>query len=463
MKHLMPLAFLIPIALLLAYYSTAVSKTAACPDTGQPPVSFTLDGVSLTLCTTFIEQPQFVVSQPGNAIQVAYAVQVNPKKELLITTARYGSRPPSEGLPEVDAATSEEVYRAEMRALRTRQGGKPLTGPSLRLFGRMVVGVTSIQALPWEGLQDQPVRITEWVIKADDHLWIVRASQLDTTAQDTAALAESSLNDANLPLASDGLPTSSGIMPLQAVNTATDTPTGTPVPSPTPTPSPAVSQTPTGSPSATQTVTPTPSATPTPAPSLPAPAWWKGVCDLSNYLASSYNTQSRSSYPLGAVYRGMVACGPRPYADSASDIPVRFFPGAWGELEWECVELSMRFMYLAYGIPPYPANGNKVVSNYQGGLLYKIYNGTHGLAPQPDDVLSYCATCTVGHTAVVASAAVDAQGNGSVTVIEENNSPTGFSTLPVANWVVSGNSGPVIGWLRAGSLNNHTYLPAMVK
>ena len=70
------------------------------------------------------------------------------------------------------------------------------------------------------------------------------------------------------------------------------------------------------------------------------------------------------AHPLGASYRGVEVCGPRPGADGAPNRLVRFFPGAWGELEWQCVELSMRYLYLAYGVLPYGANGKDVVANY---------------------------------------------------------------------------------------------------
>jgi hypothetical protein len=79
--------------------------------------------------------------------------------------------------------------------------------------------------------------------------------------------------------------------------------------------------------------------------------------------------------------------------------------------------------------------------------LVKIPNGTPGVAPQPNDVLSYGATSTSGHTAVVTASAVDANGNGTVTVIEQNSSVSGRGTLTVSNWTVSAYSGTISGWL----------------
>jgi hypothetical protein len=183
---------------------------------------------------------------------------------------------------------------------------------------------------------------------------------------------------------------------------------------------------------------------------LPAPAWWSGSCDSGNYAGA---------HPLGASYRGVDVCGPRPGADGAPNQLVRFFPGAWGELEWQCVELSMRFMYVAYGVSPYGANGKDVVDNYttaSGGGLVKISNGAPGTAPAPGDVLSFGSTNTsaLGHTGVVESVNVDGSGNGSIRILSQNDSVDGWRTVSVSNWWVDGPAGglgSVGGWLHKPS------------
>jgi hypothetical protein len=181
----------------------------------------------------------------------------------------------------------------------------------------------------------------------------------------------------------------------------------------------------------------------TSAPStLPMPPWWHGKqCDAGNYAGS---------HPLGADFFGLIACGPGP-TQGGSDHLVDFFPGSWGEFEWECVELSMRWMYLAWGVNPYPANGDTVAANYahykaqfnrNGPDLVYVANGTKGDPPQPGDVLSYSEV----HTSVVATTSINSAGNGSITVIEDNGGPRsdGWSTLPVTNWEVGWT---VTGWL----------------
>jgi hypothetical protein len=175
---------------------------------------------------------------------------------------------------------------------------------------------------------------------------------------------------------------------------------------------------------------------------LPRPSWWNGSCDVGN---------DPSSYKLAANFDGLQDCG-----HTSGDYLVRFFPGAWGEYEWECVELSMRWMYLAWGVKPYGANGNGVVPNYPNGApgyptLAVVKNGTAGEAPQPGDVLSIDNSNQFGHTEVAASTSVNGDGDGTVTAISENDGPgaSGWATLTVKSWVVTdGIPGDVVvGWL----------------
>lgn len=179
---------------------------------------------------------------------------------------------------------------------------------------------------------------------------------------------------------------------------------------------------------------------------LPAPSWWSGSCDSGNYAGA---------HPLGASYRGVEVCGPRPGADGAPNRLVRFFAGAWGELEWQCVELSMRYLYVAYGVVPYAANGKDVVANYSplyGGGLVKVANGTVGTPPEAGDVISFGATVSssFGHTGVIESTNVDGNGNGTIRILSQNDTVDGWRTLSVNNWSVDGPAaglGAVDGWL----------------
>lgn len=207
----------------------------------------------------------------------------------------------------------------------------------------------------------------------------------------------------------------------------------------------------------------TPLRTAAPLSDLPNPPWWKDangqptVCDAYNYARSPQNPQHVASQSLGASYRGVVACGPRPLWDASApkdDPTVYFFPGGWGEYEWECTELVFRYLYLAYGQKPYKANGSQVVANYAiygNGRLKIIQNGTANHAPAPGDVISFDSPDGIGHTAIVTQASVNASGSGAITILQQNawgpTSPT--QTLAVNGWKVSGvgKAYPATGWL----------------
>ena len=101
-------------------------------------------------------------------------------------------------------------------------------------------------------------------------------------------------------------------------------------------------------------------------PPVRFPPWWSGPCDDGHY-PGRFPCRAGTASPLAD--RGPNRGG--------YDWPVEFFPDAWGELEWECVELSMRWLYLEYGVRPYPANGSGVVWDYSpadGGDLQKVAN-----------------------------------------------------------------------------------------
>jgi len=180
------------------------------------------------------------------------------------------------------------------------------------------------------------------------------------------------------------------------------------------------------------------------------PSWWSGQCDANywNAKAASMGWHGAGAHPLGASYLGIPVCGPRPEEDGAPDVLWKR-PG-WGELEFECVELAMRFMAQVYGVSPYGANGDNVVRNYttaDGGNLVKVANGTPNHPPVPGDVMSFDSP-GLGHVAVVASSNVDRAGNGSIRLLSQNDTTDGWRTLTVSHWTVASFGSEVpYGWL----------------
>jgi hypothetical protein len=393
----------------------APAQAAAAPACANR-AAFRLDGVELSVCLPFAVGA-FRLPEPDNKIQVATGGDASGLRELAITAMPLGTRPSSESLPVLQTG-QEQSYRELLQDFRMQQGGVRVGAPQMSLFGHSVSGATNILPLAADGVHSQPVRISEWLTEAGGRVWLVRLSENLPAATDSP-LPQSIAEGMALSAPDPGAPSTS-LSSLKAAPPATLS-----------LPAPQSVQT-----------------------NLPFPTWWSGECDTNNYQAKN----GRPAYPLGASFLGMQACGPR-FMDYPHDTLVGFFYGAYGQLEWECVELSMRFMYLAYGVPPYGANGNAVVSKYNGTRLVKVINKTAGKAPQAGDVLSYNPYSTVGHTSVVTASSVDAYGNGTVSIIEQNASANGARTHTVSNWNVEDNQG-VIGWLHDPSYDNQ--LPPLV-
>ncbi|MGD0705417.1 MAG: Ig domain-containing protein [Trebonia sp.] len=149
------------------------------------------------------------------------------------------------------------------------------------------------------------------------------------------------------------------------------------------------------------------------------------------------------------------ACGPIPN-DGGPKTPVYPYPGALWTPGYQCVEFSERYLYYRYGVTiGVPTNGDQVAAHYAAAypaLFMIVKNGTPHRAPVAGDVLSLSTvpgfdSAAGGHTAVVQSGSVNAAGNGSVTIVEENAVPGGIQVLPVSNWYVTYDGFPYLEWL----------------
>ena len=190
----------------------------------------------------------------------------------------------------------------------------------------------------------------------------------------------------------------------------------------------------------------------TSASAVAAPSWWDGDCDANhwNTVAAAQGWQGAGAHRLGGSYLGVPVCGPRPSIDHSPN--VTWAKSGWGEYEWQCVELAMRFMAQVYGVAAYGANGNGVVRNYTssaGGGLVKVDNGTVGQPPRPGDIISFDDTSGgLGHVGVVSATSIDGSGNGSLTMLSQNDAANGLRTLTVSSWQVQPFGAEVpYGWL----------------
>jgi hypothetical protein len=369
-----------------------------------------LDGITISVCAPILPG-NFIVPDPSSSDQIATAATLSPYQEFSITAIPYGMKASTETLPTAAAGMAGQ-YQQDLKDARTAQGGQVKAGPAAAIFGSSVSSIASLVSLRIHGDTSSNVVIVEWVADAGKRLWIIRYSQEVINAnQPTDAIINALIQPlANVIISSKDI---AGPSTSAAYFAA---------PNPPP---------------------PGAGITAQAAGDLPTPAWWSGDCDKYNF---------GGSYALGGIYRGVKACGP-----INTERVVQFASGLHGELEWQCVELSMRFMYLAYGILPYSGNGKDVVWNYTPKStdkvqLIKISNDTKNKFPQAGDVLSYGTTSTYGHTSVVTGSSVDSNGNGTVSVIQQNvSSPSnGIGTLTVTNWHVASNM-IVTGWLHGNN------------
>ncbi len=187
-----------------------------------------------------------------------------------------------------------------------------------------------------------------------------------------------------------------------------------------------------------------------PSYTYPKPSWWNGeICDKSHYE----NQTGRTPYVL-ASWREIDACGPRPDADNVPNV-LESIPGtSHGLLEWQCVELVARYLYIAYGLFPIQANGYQVVDHYAAAYpnqVEKVANdGQLRQFPQAGDVLSYLPNHTSIVTALTITNAVE--GAGVVRILEQNLSSKGYAEHQVTGWIIQPYLGNTItGWLHPKS------------
>jgi hypothetical protein len=172
--------------------------------------------------------------------------------------------------------------------------------------------------------------------------------------------------------------------------------------------------------------------------------------------------QTVRGYNLGPSFDNVYACGPTENMGWSND-PF--------ESDFQCVELSTRFMWEAYGLRAAPGNGDVFVANNHARFP-SIAVGTPsvGNVPLPGDVVSLSGGAAnpnadpSGHTAVVTdvSHVNMATGNGYITVMEENDGGPGTGRIDVSHWAEAmGNPQyangfywyPTVSWLQlAGSL-----------
>jgi hypothetical protein len=163
---------------------------------------------------------------------------------------------------------------------------------------------------------------------------------------------------------------------------------------------------------------------------------------------------------LGGAYSDssltVPACGPVPYPHGPTNT-VKPYPTAPRTIEgYQCVEFSERFIYYKYGlgVPNLPTNGDQLVDRYAAAYpdKFDVMTAASKVPLAQGDVLSFSSVPTFnaangGHTSVVQASSIDSNGNGSVTVVEENASAKGTRAFNVKQWAIQGSGNAYIKWL----------------
>jgi hypothetical protein len=404
-----------------------ISTAAAGARAGR--VAFVVDGVRVSVPRS--AAPGIVLSgRPGDATQETSIVDSTQQRTLSIIAVPYGTKAGTEDALPVARPDGASAYRNALHDYRVRNGQFAVSAPAIEAFGTRIAGELSIRHESISGLRavERDVLTAEWVGEAGSRIWIVRAMRFVPSGR--------SFDDIAPFVASLGGLDLSALSSLAAPTTVHPDVAG------------ARAQ-----PALSLDVVRLGGGSITPDRLARKPPNYSDRCDTVNYDHATGEPPGYWRQYLGTYYRGIPACGPRPIYGGI-DVNAIFYNGApWGVLEWECVELSLRWMYLAYGTPPYPGNGDQLYGNYNpnngGQKLYQIAN-TPGppYSPHAGDVFSYETGGTGGHTSVAIASSIDTNGNGWVNVMEQNASYAGLSQLTMTNYQVASNyGGYIIGWL----------------
>jgi|GEM_PF-2953078 len=176
------------------------------------------------------------------------------------------------------------------------------------------------------------------------------------------------------------------------------------------------------------------------------PFWWSGVCDDGNYFPAT----GVHSIPLGTAWHGVPACGPVTYRPPYPSHLVHFFTGGWGEFEFECVELVMRFLYQEWGIAPWGGSANTIKNSPPASIDFYINDGTHAFVPGDIITEESLTQNSSGHAVIITGVNLDGNGTGTVSILEQNSSSNGSRSIHVTNWGVDPDAWTtyrIQGWL----------------
>lgn len=363
-------------------------------------ISIDVDGINISICSPF--KPDYVdTSDETEVVQSANLFVKDMSSQMIIYAIPYGLYPAGSDLPMAKKGIYQEYLKLTKKVFNS-ESVNVVDSPTIEVFQTVTPGYTEERTI-YQGENLVTQINSEWILEAGQRVWFIRYIRNGVQGEDkinkfvASELSDFSITTDDLSPTSISLENARKSISSGKSNTPADISASS---------------------------------------DLPTPSWWSGDCDVNNFAGS---------YALGSSYRGIKACGPLPFTSGKFRI-VNFGIGV-SQKEWQCAELSKRYLYLAYGIAPYSANGNDVVNNCPANSnLEKVSNGTANKGPIAGDVISYSGPTADGHTSIVSSSSIDGNGNGTIVIIEQNYSNSGTRVHNVSNWSVQSGDG-VTGWL----------------
>ena len=390
----------------------------------RTPIQTIVDGVRIDV-TRAVADGAVLPPQAGDATQEATVVDSSGQRLVSVIAVPYGFRPATEDALPLARRGGAQAYRNALHDFRVRTGEFAMPAPVIDMFGAGISGEVSVrhQELAGAGAFGRDVLTAEWVSEAGSRIWIVRAVEYAPTGHSFDSAAGFVAGLGRLGVWSDG-------GSLSRPTTVRKDVVGGPEP----------------------LASASPSARDAAADDRKPPAYGDR-CDVGKYDAATqfYNWRNY----LGASFRGVPACGPRPAAGGVLVDAAFDGQGAGGVAQFGSTELSLRWMYLVYGTPPFAGAGDELCGAYDaaagGQRLTAVANSGNAAAlPHAGDVICYNTGGTGGHSALAVATHVDGAGRGWIEVMEQDGAANGFARLLVLGGRVMSNlGGDVTGWLSA--------------
>jgi hypothetical protein len=384
--------------LLGAALAVGVGCTPSSASATTAAHSFTLDGVALQVSTPDYPTGSLYTTPSGGLVQVASLSDNAPFRYLSVTAVPYGETLPESKFPESKSGNAANWRKA--------QGGS--AGPLATLFGQKVAGQITHSQMPGaDGATQKTIETITWIVESGNRTWVV-TMQHDESSLPAAFGGGMTISSPNTAAATS--------VNLKAAKSAPHASTG--AVNPVQNHALAMAAAPSGN--------------------LGRPSWWGANCDGYSNL-------------LNTTFMGLQVCG-YPTSDKLES----GIPGV-GQYEFECAELSDRYLVQRYGINGAGGNGNQVVDNFYNSYssrFQRFANGSH-TPPVAGDVVSYSVGGSgFGHTGVVIASNVNSSGNGTISMVHENwnenaSTPGEWDNIPVSNWNVTEvtGQGGTVEWL----------------